>query len=163
MKKPYETTFIVDAHLSNEQIESTINKYTKFIDDKGGSIKLTDRWGKRRLAYEISKKQYGYYVYLRFDADGDLVQILEREYKLDDAIIRHLTLRVPKAVVNKESELKEKPVQDEKQQEPPAAAEAAESGDEKTDSKSASGSEETEKVQGKEETDSDEKKPDNEK
>lgn len=108
MNKPYETTFIVDAHLSNEQIESTINKYSKFIADNGGSIILTDRWGKRRLAFEISKKQYGYYVYVRFDAEGGLIQTLEREYKLDDTIIRYLTLRVPKAIVAKESELKSK-------------------------------------------------------
>ena len=162
MKKPYETTFIVDAHLSNEQIESAINKYTKFIGDKGGSIKLTDRWGKRRLAYEISKKQYGYYVNLRFDADGDLVQTLEREYKLDDAIIRYLTLRVPKAVVKKEAELKEKTVQDEKKPEHPAAAPTAESGDEKANKETESGSDETEKEGSEEETDSDEKKPNDE-
>ena len=117
MKKPYETTFIVDAHLSNEQIESTINKYSKFIADNGGSIKLTDRWGKRRLAYEISKKQYGYYVYIRFDADGDLIQTLEREYKLDDTIIRYLTLRVPKVLTSKEGEQKEKSVVDESESE----------------------------------------------
>jgi small subunit ribosomal protein S6 len=117
LKKPYETTFIVDAHLSNEQIESTINKYSKFIADNGGSIKLTDRWGKRRLAYEISKKQYGYYVYIRFDADGDLIQTLEREYKLDDTIIRYLTLRVPKVLTSKEGEQKEKSVVDESESE----------------------------------------------
>ncbi|MFC1570033.1 30S ribosomal protein S6 [bacterium] len=108
MSNAYESTFIVDAHLSTENIESSIKKYSKIIEDNGGVIKLIDRWGKRRLTYEIAKKQYGYYVYIRFDADGTLIKPLEREYKLDDNVIRYLTVTVPKAVVANESEMDSK-------------------------------------------------------
>ncbi|MBN1780419.1 30S ribosomal protein S6 [bacterium] len=104
MNKPYETTFIVDAHLSNEQIESVITKYSKTITDNNGTIKLIDRWGKRRLAYEIAKKQYGYYVYIRFDAEGSLIKVLEREFRLDDNVIRYLTITLPAVAVKQESE-----------------------------------------------------------
>lgn len=98
----YETTLVVDAHLSNEQIESAVEKYAKLITDNGGTIKLIDRWGKRRLAYEIKKKQYGFYVYIRFEAPGTLIKLMEREIKLDDFIIRHLTVIVPQSVVANE-------------------------------------------------------------
>ena len=77
-------------------------KYQKFIETQGGKVKLLDRWGKRRLAYEVAKKQYGYYVYIRFEAEGAFILELEREYKLDDAILRYLTVLVPKVVLNKE-------------------------------------------------------------
>ena len=162
MKRPYETTFIVDAHLSNEQIESTINKYSKFIADNGGSIKLTDRWGKRRLAYEISKKQYGYYVYIRFDADGDLIQTLEREYKLDDTIIRYLTLRVPKVLTSKEGEQKEKSVVDESESEN-SENDMIEKTDDKTEAvETESSRENTAEEEDLEKTVSEEKKSENE-
>jgi small subunit ribosomal protein S6 len=162
LKRPYETTFIVDAHLSNEQIESSINKYSKFIADNGGSIKLTDRWGKRRLAYEISKKQYGYYVYIRFDADGDLIQTLEREYKLDDTIIRYLTLRVPKVVTKKEGKLKEKSVSDESESENTENDTIEKTDDEKEGVKTESGGEDKAEEENLEKKVSEEIKPENE-
>ena len=105
MLRQYETTFIIDAYLSNEQIEEKIQHYTKLIEENEGKIINVDRWGKRRLAYEIAKKQYGYYVYIRFEAPGTIVEIIERDYKLDDEIIRYLTVLVPKAAQKEESRL----------------------------------------------------------
>ena len=102
MKRQYETTIVIDAHLSGEQVDTTISKYSKFIEDNKGKIKLIDRWGKRRLAYEIAKKQYGYYVYLRFEADGSFIKELEKEFKLDDTILRFLTVLVPMIVQKEE-------------------------------------------------------------
>lgn len=102
MLRQYETTFIVNVHLEGEQIDATIDKYTKYIEKNGGKVKSIDRWGKHRLAYEIAKKQYGYYVYIRFEAAGSIIRELERELKLDDSILRYLTVLVPKAVLNQE-------------------------------------------------------------
>lgn len=104
MLRQYETTFIVNAQLEGEQIDAAIEKYTKFIENNGGKVKSVDRWGKHRLAYEIAKKQYGYYVYIRFEAAGSIIRELEREFKLDDAILRYLTVLVPKAVISQEME-----------------------------------------------------------
>jgi small subunit ribosomal protein S6 len=106
MIREYETTFIVDSLLPEEQINATIDKIKDFIEKNGGKIGQIDRWGKRRLAYEIAKKQYGYYVYIRFQYEGDLIKELEREYKLDDSIIRYLTVLIPKIVLKKEVEPK---------------------------------------------------------
>ena len=117
MLRQYETTFIVNVHLEDEQINKTIEKYTKFIENKGGKVKSVDRWGKHRLAYEIAKKQYGYYVYIRFDAVGSIIRELEREFKLDDSILRYLTVLVPKAAIQKEmkQQLKTKKITKESQ------------------------------------------------
>ena len=99
----YETTLVIDAHMSNEQIDASVEKYTKLITDNDGAVRLIDRWGKRRLAYEISKKQYGFYVYIRFEAPGTLIKQMERDIKLDDSILRHLTVIVPKAALKNEA------------------------------------------------------------
>jgi small subunit ribosomal protein S6 len=104
MIREYETTFIVDSLLPEEQINVTIDKIKDFIEKNGGKISQIDRWGKRRLAYEIAKKQYGYYVYIRFQYEGTLIKELEREYKLDESIIRYLTVLIPKIVLKNESE-----------------------------------------------------------
>ena len=105
MLRQYETTFIIDAYLSNEQIEEKIQIYIKLIEENEGKILNIDRWGKRRLAYEIARKQYGYYVYIRFEAPGTIIQIIERDYKLDDDIIRYLTVLVPKTAIKEEIRL----------------------------------------------------------
>ena len=104
----YESTFIVDAHLSDDVIEKTIDKFKKVMEEGGATIHNIDRWGKRRLAYEIARKQYGYYVYIRFEAEGAFIQELEREYKLDDTILRTLTVVVPVAALRQEKRDEEK-------------------------------------------------------
>jgi len=102
MLRQYETIFIVNVQLEEDQINKTIEKYTKFIDNHDGKVKSLDRWGKHRLAYEIAKKQYGYYVYVRFETKGSTIRELEREFKLDDSILRYLTVLVPKPAIEKE-------------------------------------------------------------
>jgi small subunit ribosomal protein S6 len=109
MVRQYETTVIIDSHLTNEQIEACIVKHTQLIEKSGGKIKLIDRWGKRRLAYEIARKQYGFYVYVRFEGEGKLCQELNRSFKLDDAVIRFLTVAVPKTALNLEAQQKIQP------------------------------------------------------
>lgn len=92
--RKYETTFIIDSLVKNEEIEAIIGKIEKFISNNGGEIELIDRWGKKRLAYELKKRQYGYYVHITYQAPSKLNKLLEREYQLDENIIRHLTLLV---------------------------------------------------------------------
>ncbi|HDQ43983.1 MAG TPA: 30S ribosomal protein S6 [bacterium] len=113
MVKQYETTFIVDAHLQGEEIEAAVTKYSQLIEKQGGKIRLLDRWGKRRLAYEIDKKQYGYYVYIRFEAEGSLIGVLEKEFRIDETILRFLVLAVPKVMVRAEADAPVKPLETE--------------------------------------------------
>lgn len=92
----YETIFVIDSLLKSEEIDAIIAKYEKFISANGGKIDVIEQWGKKRLAYEIKKRQYGYYVLIRFDAPGTIVKQLEREYRLNESILRYMTLRLNK-------------------------------------------------------------------
>ena len=92
----YETIFVIDSLLKPDEIDAIISKYEKFISDNGGQIETIERWGKKRLAYEIKKRQYGYYVLIRFDGPGSMIKPLEREYRLNESILRYMTLRLTK-------------------------------------------------------------------
>ena len=131
MLTQYETTFIINAHLPDEQIDKILEKMTKLIDG-GGKVLFVDRWGKRRLAYEISKKQYGYYVYVRFEAEGTFIKELEREFRLDDSILRYLICSVPRIVLTEEHERKSKLNQLEKEEDTQSADETEEDSDEES-------------------------------
>ncbi len=92
----YETIFVIDSLLKSEEIEAIVSKYEKFISANGGKIDVIEHWGKKRLAYEIKKRQYGYYVLIRYDGPGTINKQLEREYRLNESILRYMTLRLNK-------------------------------------------------------------------
>lgn len=97
--KLYETTFIVDSILKADDISELRDRVVSFVTNHGGEIVKIEEWGKRRLAYEINKKQYGYYIHLRFNAPPAVTGLLEKEYKLNESIMRHLTVEVdPRAL-----------------------------------------------------------------
>ena len=100
--KLYETAVVLDSQQKNEEIEETITKFTSFIANNGGEVVSRDDWGKKRLAYEINKKQYGFYTFIRFTAPGTIVSLLEREYKLTESVLRYLTLKVDKLALRQE-------------------------------------------------------------
>lgn len=98
----YETTLVIDPQLKPLEIEEVIKKVTSFIANHGGEIVKVDEWGKRRLAYEINKKQYGYYVHIRFRGPGQLIKLLEREYRLMEPMLRYLTIKVDRLALRAE-------------------------------------------------------------
>jgi len=95
-KKLYESTFIVNAYLDDAQIEQTIARVQEFITSNGGEIASLTKWGRKRLAYPIRKKNNGFYVVVEFSAAGNFVASLERFYQLDETIIRYLTIQLDK-------------------------------------------------------------------
>ncbi|MDZ7314978.1 MAG: 30S ribosomal protein S6 [candidate division KSB1 bacterium] len=97
--RKYETIFILDSLLKNEEIDAIVNKYERFISANGGQINVTEKWGKKRLAYEIKKRQYGYYVLIRFDGPPTIVKALERELRLNEAVLRYKTLLMNKKAI----------------------------------------------------------------
>ncbi len=122
MKRLYETTIVLDPQLKSAEIEDAVKKVTNFISNHGGEIVKVDEWGKRRLAYEINKKQYGYYVHIRFNAPGQLIKLLEREYRLSESILRYLTVKVDKLALKAERVQREREAA---AAEPPAESETA--------------------------------------
>jgi len=102
--KLYETTILLDSTLKSDEMRNLIDKIVNFISNHGGNIVKVDEWGKRRLAYEINKKQYGYYVNIRFSGPAALCGLLEREYRLIDSVLRHLTAKIDPLVLKSEEE-----------------------------------------------------------
>ncbi|MBP7214351.1 MAG: 30S ribosomal protein S6 [Candidatus Kapabacteria bacterium] len=91
-KKLYETTFIINAAFDDNDIDNIIQKVLNQITNNGGTIIETNKWGRRRLAYPINKKQNGYYVHTVFRSLPEFIPQLERYLTLDDTVLRHLTL-----------------------------------------------------------------------
>ena len=104
----YETVIVFDPQLKTTEIEEHFKKFTDFITNHGGEIVKQDDWGKRRLAYEINRKQYGYYILMRFNAPGQVILLLEREFKLNEMVIRYLTIKVDKKELKMEQRLERK-------------------------------------------------------
>ena len=107
-KNMYEFTYIITPVLSEEQIKDTVKKVNKVVENGGGTIIEVDEWGSRRLAYQINKKRNGYYVNMYFEASGESVIRLERAMEIDDNILRYLTLRMDKKMIQHYEQRKKK-------------------------------------------------------
>ena len=92
----YETIFILDSLLAPEEIDKIIVRVKEMIESNGGKVVTIDKWGKRRMAYEIQKKQYGFYVAIEFEGEGPIPNALANEYNFNDKVIRYLTYRYTK-------------------------------------------------------------------
>lgn len=101
----YETTVVADSLMKSDDLRDLREKIASFISNHGGSVQKTEEWGKRRLAYEIGKKQYGYYLHFRFTAPEAMIALLEREYRLNESILRFLTIRVDKLALQHEARI----------------------------------------------------------
>jgi len=94
--KHYESVIIFNAALEDEQIENNISRIQEVIKNNGGEILEADRWGRKRLAYPIQKSKTGYYLVLRYLAPSELITVLERSFRLDETIMRYLTIALNK-------------------------------------------------------------------
>ena len=94
----YETVFIVNPSLSQEESQPLFDKLTDLVVDHQGLMVKFDEWGQKRLAYEIKKQTRGYYILLDFCGNGSLVKELERNMRLDDRVLKYMTVCVAKDV-----------------------------------------------------------------
>lgn len=90
----YETVFIVRQDSTPAQVESLTQDYTKIIRDHGGEISKTEFCGLRTLAYPIKKNRKGHYVLMNVQSSPTGVTEMERVMKLNENVLRHLTIRV---------------------------------------------------------------------
>ncbi len=88
----YETLFVVNPQLSEEETKKVIDKFTSLIAE-AGSVAEVNEWGKRRLAYPINDLNEGYYVLVNFEAKADLPAELERRFRIDENILRSIVIR----------------------------------------------------------------------
>ncbi|MCL2145084.1 MAG: 30S ribosomal protein S6 [Endomicrobia bacterium] len=95
----YESTFICSPELPAEKVEELTGKVSKIIETAKGSVKTVQQLGKKRLAYPINKFREGSYVYMELNGSGEMVSAIENFFKLNDGVIRFLTVKVEKKKV----------------------------------------------------------------
>ncbi len=105
--RTYESVAIINAALEDEQIEVTISRILETITSHGGELLDVDKWGRKRLAYPIQKSKSGYYLVLRFNAPTESIAALERNYRLDETVIRYLTITLDKFAIEAIAKQKE--------------------------------------------------------
>jgi len=94
--KQYESVVILNAALEDEQVDAALQSIEDTIKSNGGEITNVDKWGRKRLAYPIKKAKSGYYTVYQFTAPTDSISKLERIYRLDENVIRYLTIVLDK-------------------------------------------------------------------
>ena len=87
----YETMVIVDAMISEDAISKELSAIETILKGKG-EIKRIDNWGKRKMAYEINKKSHGHYTVFFYKAESDIVETLEKDFRINENILRWITL-----------------------------------------------------------------------
>ena len=99
MPNHYETVFIMNPVLSEEQVKECAKRYSDYLKENGAQIIFENNWGMRKLAYPIQKKGNGFYYLLEYKAAGELISRLEVEFTRDEKIMRFLTVALDKHAV----------------------------------------------------------------
>jgi small subunit ribosomal protein S6 len=94
----YETIFIVDPDLSDEERSPLFERLKPLFPQLDGFLVMVEEWGTKNLAYEIKKKKRGYYVRLDYCGTGPLVNEIERFFRIDDRILKYMTVLLEKDV-----------------------------------------------------------------
>lgn len=96
--KRYEVVAILKPDLPEEDITAIIERSSNIITERKGVIAKIDKWGKRRLSYEIKKSKDGFYFLIDFAGDGPIIAEMERNFKIDDRVLKFLTVKKGGAV-----------------------------------------------------------------
>ena len=102
----YETLFIADISNGEEAAKATAEKFTSLIGSNGTIVEV-DTWGKRRLAYLINDMSEGYYTVVTYKADPSFIAELERQFNIDETIMRSMTVRLDFEPVAKKAVVEE--------------------------------------------------------
>ncbi len=94
--KLYETTIIYDPSLEETRINEEIEKVTQPITAAGGEVLDLQRWGKKKLAYLIRKRRDGTYVHVKHKSPPTLIAEMDRRFRLNESVLRHLSILAPK-------------------------------------------------------------------
>lgn len=86
--RKYEMLYVLDAAISDEAKDAVIAKFEDLVKANGGAVETTDKWGVRKLAYEIDYKTEGYYVLMTFEAEPSFIKELDRVAGITESVIR---------------------------------------------------------------------------
>jgi small subunit ribosomal protein S6 len=93
--RAYELMVIFESGLDDQAIDDQVKSVAAQVATRGGAVASTDRWGRRRFAYEIDHRTEGYYVVWEITSDGADLEALERSLRLADEVVRHKLVRLP--------------------------------------------------------------------
>ena len=102
----YEIVFIVHPDQS-EQVPAMVERYKAFVTARNGQIHRLEDWGRRQMAYPIQKVHKAHYVLMNIECDGETLTELEHAFKFNDAVLRHLIIKMKKAVATASPMMKE--------------------------------------------------------
>ncbi|MGD9075761.1 MAG: 30S ribosomal protein S6 [Desulfobacteraceae bacterium] len=126
----YETLYIVNPELDDENYKAVVDKFKDLIEKEKGVIVKLEEWGKQRLAYLVKKFNQGSYVLMDYCGGSGITAELERDLKLDDRVLKYQTVKLaddvePQALIQKEEEAKGEtaPSEDQAQEEEETAKE----------------------------------------
>ena len=108
MNRIYENLFIVKPDATEEEVDHLVEQMSKNVTAAGGTIDKVDKWGKRRLAYRVDKHREGNYVLMQFTADATVVKEFERRLRVQDAVIKFITVRIDENLKRLEKRKKER-------------------------------------------------------
>lgn len=94
--KLYETTVIFDPGLEEARINEELDRVTGPIAQAGGEVVEVQRWGKKKLAYNIKKRRDGTYIHVKHKSPATLIAEMDRRFRLNESVLRHLTVLAPK-------------------------------------------------------------------
>jgi small subunit ribosomal protein S6 len=94
----YEVVFIVHPDQS-EQVPAMVERYKTLISSRAGIIHRLEDWGRRQMAYPIQKVHKAHYVLMNIECDNETLGELENAFKFNDAVLRHLTVKMKQAVI----------------------------------------------------------------
>ena len=89
----YETVFIARQDIPAQEAEELADKFSSIVADNGGTVDRHEYWGLRNLAYRIKKNRKGHYTMLHIDAPPQAIAEMERNMRIDEDILRYLTIR----------------------------------------------------------------------
>ncbi len=102
----YEIVFIVHPDQS-EQVPAMVERYKGIVAQRKGTVHRLEDWGRRQLTYPIAKVHKAHYVLMNIECDGETLGELEHAFRFNDAVLRHLTVRMDKAVTQPSPMMKE--------------------------------------------------------
>ena len=104
----YENLFIVKPDATEEEIDHLVEQMSKHVTTAGGTIDKVEKWGKRRLAYKVDKHREGSYVLMQFTAEATTVKEFERRLRVQESVIKFLTVRIDETLKRLEKRKKDR-------------------------------------------------------
>jgi len=102
----YEICFIVHPDQS-EQVPAMVERYKGIVAARNGKVHRLEDWGRRQLTYPIAKVHKAHYVLMNIECDNETISELEQSFRFNDAVLRHLTVKMTKAIVDPSPMMKE--------------------------------------------------------